>query len=224
MAINPEYRTYLNNEWNAGRLLRPGVALQQLRAEPRKFLRTYPIQNNYDPAASGVYQVHLFNGGGGHRPGTVLRTQNLHATQSFTLQGGIGQLGEGHPVWVHGLFTAAANAAAPIVWYRLDANGPDLMVTAKLTGCTFVARAVAGAPGSVDVAHIQPTVAENGVQLNNRLAATAGQLTYGRNSYDITSRSINVIGVRVGGQWKIYAQKLDKHHFAIRSVHRIFPA
>ncbi len=35
-------------------------------------------------------------------------------------------------------------------------------------------------------------------------------------------RSINVIGVRQGVTWKIYAQKLEKQTLTIRGVTRIF--
>jgi len=220
MAIDPNYWQWLNAEWNAGRLTRPGTALQKLRAHPRTFLKQYPIQGNFDPAGDGAACAYIFNGAGGHRPGAVLKTKRMHDAESFTIQPNPGQLGEGHPFWVHGLHTGQSSAGP--VWYLLDDAGPDIMLTAKLTGCTFVARAVAGHPGQVEITHLLPHL-ETGIALNTRMDAVAGQLTYGRLKYDFDVRSINVIGVRVGGSWKIYGQKMEKQTLTIRSVHRIFP-
>lgn len=221
MAIDQQYWTYLNAEWNAGRLKRPGQALQNLKVQPRTFLRKYPLQNNFDPQHSAAAQVHMFNGAGGQRPGSILGTSRMHATESFTIQRDPGQLGEGSPFWVHGLHTGQSSAGP--VWYLLSNAGPDIMLTAKLTGCTFVARAAAGHPaGSVEVTHLQPHQ-ETGTLLNQRMNAVAGQSAYGRLKYDIDVRSVNVVGVRAGNQWEIYVQKLEKQQLSIRSVHRIYP-
>jgi hypothetical protein len=92
------------------------------------------------------------------------------------------------------------------------------MVTAKLTGCSFVVRE---RKGVVEVAHLQPTD-ETGVDLHKRMR-DAGYTTYGRLNYDLDKRSINILGVRSGNTWNIYSQKLEKHHLTIRSVHRVFP-
>src|SRR4051794_12671131 len=210
MALDPAYWTWLNAEWNAGRLTRPGAALQLLRANPRAFLRKYPLQNNFDPAMSQPTQAHIFNGAAGQRPGSVLRTRNMHTTESFTIQAAPGQLGEGHPFRVMGTYTAPSSVAV-IPWVLLDQHCPDIMLTAKLTGCTFVTRA-AGAAGNVEVAHLQPHQ-ETGLQLNQRMEVP-GQQAYGRFKYDITDRSVNIIGVRVGSRWKIYTQKLEKQALA----------
>ncbi|KPF69863.1 hypothetical protein IP84_02845 [beta proteobacterium AAP99] len=219
MPIDPQYWAWLNAEWNAGRLMRPGAALTALRTHPRNFLRKFPIQGNFDPMVSGMTTAYLFNGAAGQRPGAILKTARMHTTETFNIQPMPGQLGEGHPFPVHGVHTGQSSAGP--VWYRLDGGGPDLMLTAKLTGCTFVARPVAGTPGAVEVTHLQPHN-ETGQQLNARMDVP-GQQAWGRFKYDIDSRSVNVIGVRVAGQWKIYAQKIDKHAMTIRSVHRIYP-
>ena len=63
---------------------------------------------------------------------------------------------------------------------------------------------------------------ETGFALNARMHVP-GQFAYGRLKYDVDVRSINVIGVRQGGAWKIYAQKVEKQNLTIRSVTRIFP-
>lgn len=220
MPGDPNYWAWLTAEWNAGRLTRPGQALDQLRRHPRTFLRKYPIQNNYDPQHSGVFQAYFFNGAAGQRPGSILKTQKMHTTETFTVQGLAGQLGEGHLFWLHGLHTGQSNVAP--VWYLLDNGGPDIMLTAKLTGCTFVARPAVGHPaGCAEITHLQPN-AESGFALNTRMNVP-GQHAYGRLRYDIDTRSINVIGVRQGGNWKIYAQKIEKQNLTIRSVTRIFP-
>lgn len=220
MVLDPQYWAWLNAEWNAGRLMRPGVALDSFRQHPRTFLKKYPIQNNYDPQNSGVSQAYFFNGGAGQRPGSILKTRSMHTTETFTIQVAPGQLGEGHPFRLHGLHTGQSNLAP--VWYLLDNGGPDIMLTAKLTGCTFIARPAGGhPPGSVEITHLQPNQ-ETGFALNTRMDV-AGQFAYGRLKYDIDVRSINVIGVRQGGAWKIYAQKIEKQTLTIRSVTRIFP-
>jgi hypothetical protein len=64
---------------------------------------------------------------------------------------------------------------------------------------------------------------QDGFQLHQRMQATPGQETYGRFRYDIDTRSINVMGTRRNGKWKIYVQKIEKHHLAVLSVHRLFP-
>ena len=219
MAMDPAYWAWLNTEWAAGRLTRPGTALDKLRADPRSFLQKYPIQSNFDPHLDGQARVYIFNGAGGQRPGSILKTQRMHTAESFTIQPLPGQAGEGHPFWVSGLSTGQSSVAP--VWLHLDGTGPDIMLTAKLTGCTFVARPVAGHPGDVEVFHQQPHL-ETGIALNTRLDV-AGQQAYGRLKYDIDVRSINVIGVRRGGAWKIYAQKVEKQNLTIRSVTRIYP-
>jgi len=219
MPGDPQYWAYLNAEWNAGRLMRPSAALQMLRTDPRGFLEKYPIQSNYDPPVNAVQMVYIFNGGGGHRPGSVLKTARMHTTGSFTIQPQPGQLGEGTTFWAHGLSTGQSSVAP--VWYRLDGGDPDIVLTAKLTGCTFVARPVPGHPGEVEVVHLQPHN-ETGLALNQRMVVP-GQEAYGRLKYDIADRSINVIGVRRAGAWKVYAQKLEKQNLSIRSVTRIYP-
>lgn len=218
--MDPQFWAWLNTEWNAGRLMRPGVALQSFRDHPRTFLKKYPIQNNFDPQNSGVFRAHIFNGAAGQRPGSILKTKSMHTTQTFTIQAAPGQLGEGNPFWVHGLHTGQSSAGP--VWYLLDGGGPDIMLTAKLTGCTFVARPANGhPPGCVEITHLQPHQ-ETGIALNTRMNIP-GQHAYGRLKYDFDIRSINVIGIRQNGAWKIYAQKLEKQTLTIRSVTRIYP-
>ncbi|MDB6157803.1 MAG: hypothetical protein JWO04_1509 [Gammaproteobacteria bacterium] len=221
MVMEAAFSAWINAEWTAGRLTRPSVALTQLQANLKQFLSKYPIQGIFDPPASGVTNACIMNNIAGQRPGSILRTHNMHATETFRIQSGYGASGEGLMFPVHGLFTTAASAAKQ--WYTLDATGPALLLTAKLTGCTFIARAGAVA-GEVDVAHVQPDAHIDGVTLNNTEAGVAAQHCYGRNSYNIDTRSINVIGIRsAAGVWKIYAQKIEKHALSIRSVTKVYP-
>ena len=211
---------YLQAAWANGTLTRPSVALQNLRNNPRNFLEKFPIQGNFDPSVSGVTTAYIVNGPVGQRPGSTLKTLNMHATETFIIQPRAGQAGEGDQFQAHGLFTVQSNLRPQ--WYTLDNTGPDIMLTAKLTGCTFVARPAAnGVAGAVDITHMMPNQ-ETGLQLNQRMN-THGQKAWGRLKYDIDTRSVNIIGVRVGGHWKIYAQKVEKHALTIRSVHRIYP-
>ena len=216
-----EMLTYIRAEQQAGRIMRPSVALQKLKANPAQFLRKYPIRNIFDCANSGTTNAHLLNvlGEDASRPGSIRRTGRMHDTEGFLIQNKLGMNGEGHAFQTHGVYTGQSSAAP--VWYQLDGTGPAIMLTAKLTGCTFVARAGAAA-GSVEVTHLQPDQ-ENGIQLNTRMKGITGQKVYGRLKYDIDKRCINIIGVRVGNKWKVFAQKLDKLRLEIRSVTKIFP-
>lgn len=211
---------WMQGEWSAGRLTRPQDAMVNLLRQPEEFLRKNPILNTFDCARHGQTRAYFRNGGtDAKRPGSRLGTLNFHATESFNLEqiSGANRLGYAFPV--HGVFTSQSNAAPN--WYRLDTSGPALMLTAKLTGCTFVARS-AGA-GAIEVTHLQPNQ-EDGLALNKRMTG-GGNAAYGRLKYDFDTRSINVIGIRHGNVWKIWAQKLQKngHTTTLLSMNRIWP-
>jgi hypothetical protein len=105
-----------------------------------------------------------------------------------------------------------------IRWYAL-ATAPDVMLTCKLTGGSFVVRQNGAA---IEVAHLQPKD-ETGLELNRRLE-TGGQKAYGRLKYDLEKRQAHVVGIRRGTSWEIYAQKVDKAKaVGIRSVKKIWP-
>jgi hypothetical protein len=201
--------------------MRPTAALQKLRTNPSDFLKRYPILNTFDCAVSGATQAFFANytSNDARRPGTILKSLKMHQTQAFRVNKSQFRNGEGDPFTVVGVYTGKSSTGP--AWTLLGDTGPDIMLTAKLTGCTFVARA-GGKAGQVEVAHLQPHE-ETGLQLHHRMKVN-GQEAYGRLNYDIDSRSINVIGIRSAKGWEIYTQKLEKHHLAIRSVHRLFPA
>ncbi len=215
----PEWQEFFETRWNNGELMKPAAALAALRDNPLEFLKRYPVLNTFDCRASGPTQAFFANFlGDAFRPGSVLKTAHMHLTQAFRVNMAQFQNGEGDAFDVIGIFTGQSNVDP--VWYALPATGPDIMLTAKLTGCTFVARPTTR-PGEVEVTHLQPNQ-ETGLHLNERMRVE-GREAYGRLDYNYESRSINVIGVRSRRGWEIYTQKLEKERLAIRSVHRLFP-
>lgn len=222
MALDPQWKEFFESRWNSGEWMRPNEALNQLRKDPASFLKKYPILNMFDCSRSGLTQAHFANFTdikGGLRPGSILGTKRMHKTQGFRLQNMQFSNGEGFRFNVHGVFTRQSSSA--ILWHVLDHTGYDIMLTAKLTGCTFAVKP-GNRPGEVRVVHLQPHQ-ETGLELNQRMKKVKAVEAYGRLDYDYKSRTINIIGVRSGGKWQIFAQKLEKHRMAIRSLHKLFP-
>lgn len=222
MALDPKWKDLFESYWNSGEWTRPNEALNQLRNNPASFLKKYPILNMFDCSASGPTQAHFANYTdikGGLRPGSILGTKRMHKTQGFRVQNMQFSNGEGFPFTVQGVFTRQSSGA--MLWRVLDNTGPDIMLTAKLTGCTFAVKP-GYRPGEVRVIHLQPHQ-ETGLELNRRMKAVNAAETYGRLNYNYESRTINIIGVRSGGKWQIFAQKLDKHRMAIRSLRKLSP-
>lgn len=220
MPESPEMLAFMQGEWNARRLTRPQDALISLLQSPETMLRKHPIINTFDCVAHGVTKAYFRNGGADAlRPGSKLGTARMHTTESFNIESVSGANCYGCAFPVHGVYTGQSSAAP--LWYALDASGPAMMLTAKLTGCTFVAKAGVGT--DVMVTHLQPHQ-ETGVELNTRMLGP-GRAAYGRLKYDIDTRSINIIGLRHSGRWQIWAQKLDKNATPTRllSLHRIWP-
>ncbi|MEE4452309.1 hypothetical protein [Novosphingobium resinovorum] len=120
----------------------------------------------------------------------------------------------------HSIYMVPGNAPYNVValdGYVLDQNGPDLMVTGMLNGCSFLMKANA-ARTQVRCAHLRPAPGEGGARLNVRMVNNAGfhgdpgpLLVYGRANYPDTQggRSSTVIGVRKAGVWGIYQQQFD---------------
>ena len=97
-----------------------------------------------------------------------------------------------YPFPAHYVVMDPSNQA--IRWYGLT-GGPDVMLTCKLTGCSFVIRKQ---NDIVEAAHLQPKD-ESGLDLNRRLQGGV-QTAYGRISYDMDKRSVTILGVRSGGR------------------------
>ena len=221
MPMKAEYAAWIESQWREGNLMRPLAAVTRLSTDPEWFLSHYPVLRVLDPAQSGIINVCIMNDAAGKRPGSLLGTNRMHSTESFKVQTGVGINGEGYEFPVHGVRTTPASVSKE--WYTLDSTGPALMMTAKLTGCTFIVRAGAVA-GNVSVAHVQPDANTNGLDLCARESEVAGQHCYGRSQYDFETRSVNIVGIRNAvGTWKIYAQKIEKHSLTIRSRKLIYP-
>lgn len=203
----------LEPQYQSGALKRPTEALRELLLNPERFLKTYPVSIDEDPSPSGVKIAYIKNGRVGKRPGGNLGTWNMHRTEEFKFS--LSQP-DGHSFSCQYVRMDPSNQA--IQWYAV-ANTPDIVLTCKLTGCTFVARQ--NGP-SLEVAHLQPKD-ESGLQLNQRMQG-GGQKAYGRLKYDLETRQAHVIGVRRGGIWEFYAQKIDKNkEVGIRSVKKVWP-
>jgi hypothetical protein len=216
---DPEMLKWLENEWNARRLTRPQDAVTRLLQSPDDFLRKHPIINTFDCNAHGPTRAYFRNDrADALRPGSLLGTRSLHTTESFNLETISGANAYGYAFPVQGVYTSKSNAP---LWYTLDGNGPAMMLTAKLTGCTFVA--TAGTGTNVQVTHLQPEQV-SGLEVSKSMQGP-GRSAYGQEQYDFDKRSINIIGVRVGGRWNIWAQKLVKNASPpkILSVKRIWP-
>ena len=212
-----------------------------LLISPDNFLRHHvvyaPGQNA--PAASGVVAVHMSESNlfaEKTRPGSRLGilSRPFHQTDAISISNqnpnlGVGGMPAGNTPSiafnVHWIATTyyppvAAGPAPAFPWYTLTAAS-GLMVTQRLTGCSFV---VDPNGGATRVAHIMPQAPETGAQLRARLIALlgAGVRVYGRGDYD-QDREVTVVGANGGHGWRIYAQKLDLMSFKIRSTRQIFP-
>jgi hypothetical protein len=130
--------------------------------------------------------------------------------------------GPGHVQFpAHSIYMVEGNTPYNVValdGYVLDGNGPDIMVTGMLNGCSFLMKANADKT-QVRCAHLRPAAGANGGEMlnvrmvnNAQFHGDAGALAvYGRNNYPntLSGRSSTVIGVRKGGVWGIYQQQFD---------------
>jgi hypothetical protein len=206
-------------------------ALTALTAHPRTFLQKYPVRIAGSSLASGVTQYAIWYSQPSSRPGSILRTTNMHTTDAFRMSSQLGMAGPSCANFnAHSVFMEQSNVA-PIALYSIAAGaGPNILVTGVLSGCSFIVNDGPN-PGDIDCAHLQPN-GETAQVLETRLTPLYNHV-YGVSSYGHTiatlggasrDRNVTIIGVRMANRWKIYAQKLDiMNSFAIRSVHRIYP-
>jgi hypothetical protein len=206
----------------------PSVAFNTLVANPGEFLKRYPVRIFGATAASGVAQYVLSNRAASFRPGRILGTLNMHATESFDIRSAAIVVGPGggHRFQAHSVHMDVGTAA--MGFYRLDGAGPNIMLTGQLSGCSFVM--MPAGVGSIDVAHIKPHQISGKAMHANLGGAFANAAIYGDSTqggfYDSDSRVVSIVGVRSGGQWRIYAQKQKPGHamdYSIKSVYQIFP-
>jgi hypothetical protein len=222
-AANPLFQ-WFDQAYADGTLMRPLDALSKLRANPRNFLRTYPVMIDERPGASSLITAYLVNNPSKdktERPGRILGTLRMHQTQGFTIC--CNGMPQNTSLQMRAMFSAhyveMRESTAAMQWYAL-AMGSDIMLTCKLSGCSFAVREQNNA---VQVAHVQPR-GVTGVGLQYSLAYNQpDRIIYGGLNYDTATRSATVIGVNRAGQWKIYVQKLEAGTWRILSVHRIYP-
>lgn len=114
--------------------------------------------------------------------------------------------------------------------FMLDGSA-DLMITGQLSGCTFLWSATVG---GMRCCHIRPsgidptlpglagTRLHNEVSMGGRFAGNAltAVNTFGRNDYDAFA---TVIGVRVAGQWRLYAQTSPDRGATIDGAWKLYP-
>jgi len=209
--------------------IQPPVAFTMLTANAEAFLKLYPVRIFGDTGASGQADYDLENRGASHRPGEVLGTHRLHATESFNMKAAaIGLVNPGaHRFRSHSVHMDLGIGA--MNFYRLGAAGPGIVVTGQLSGCAFVIAPAGG--NDLDVAHVKPTGGVTGSSLAASLAAAHPNAfvygaTAGHGFYDSHDRVVSIIGIRdLGGAWRLYAQKHDANSgdYTIRSVHRLHP-
>ena len=189
-------------------------ALNALMAHPRTFLKKNPLRIAGSNQPSGVYNFAIWNAG------TMFRI-----TSDVMLAGPNNFVFPAHSIFME------QSTVAPIQLHSIPtAAPPNILVTGALSGCSIILEDGPN-PGDVQAAHLQPN-GETAVQLETRIAPNY-QHVYGMTRYDHTAptlsgpksdRTVTIVGVRVNGAWKIYAQKLDlMHNYAVKSVNRIYP-
>jgi hypothetical protein len=206
--------------------INPTQALDLLYRQPEQFLKRYPVRIFGDPTGSHVsqYRIEERHQLSSYRPGSVLGTLNMHETQLFEIRAQDSAMGKPPgSVWfdAHSVKMFESNKPHDIVIYRLAGTGPDLMVTGQLSGCSFAIRD--NGNGSMDVAHIRPNAQLTSEILQSTLQRTgAWHIVYGREDYS-SQRRASIIGVRVGIQWQIYAQKQDgtTEDYRVKKVKRL---
>jgi hypothetical protein len=208
----------------------PQNVYNALLVTPGGTLKTYPIRIHGSPGASGVVGFCIKYRGASQRPGTVRGTGKMHDTDAYDIRtmvtvNNFGGLDGGHTFNAHSIhMDADIQTMAP---YLLGNAGPAIVVTGQLSGCSFVASA--NPAGGVNVAHVRCQPGQGAALATQLAQAVANSQVYGATDtiagdYDANDRAASVIGVRSGGQWRIYAQKQDPTTaYSIKSVYQIWP-
>jgi hypothetical protein len=208
-------------------------ALISLRVDPANFLARYALYIAGD-LNNGVVNCAIMDMASPvRRPGSILRTANMHTTQTFMI-GPVAVVGNAGPNFqAHWLKMSEWQTARDIYNIQvqtLDGTGPELMFTVMLSGCAIAIRDNGG--GSIDIAHVRPNADMPGTNEDamldgaetHRILGLAGWTTvYGRGNY-AHNRKIAIVGVRQAGVWHVYAQKQEMSLMGagnIRKVKRI---
>lgn len=231
--------------------MKSSQAVRDLFADPAYFLKYYPVKSagarHPNAGQAHCVQYHLGKQDGdtpGHvgatRPGRVLGSLWTHEISSFRLAEQSFMAGV-NPTGVQGL-------VVPMVNYNSDAdrcpnlsgdvtkmphyvvdNSANLMVTGELSGCTFV-WLERGDGATLWATHVRPTGLTGG-ELHKKIkdegrfdADTATRLsTFGRMDYPDQRERATVIGVRVHGKWKLFAQISDDGLKTITGAFQLHP-
>ena len=213
----------------------PVAALQNFRNHPRTFLQHNLVGvGDFIGAASGVVNNVYFQTTGyevAQRYGSVLGSHRTHTAQDFKFAP---TLDPGKPnvqVNVQFIQMYAFATVGAIQWHALTNAGPDIMITTKLTGCSFLVRLNAG---NVECAHVQPNAVGNPPQTGQALreflstqhaggyTSLFGRGRTGNKGYEATEGA-TVLGIRNNNGWRIYAQRLVAGQNTFKDVERVYP-
>ena len=225
-------------------------AVHQLLHDPDYFLKHYPVitaganvahvanQANImqfwlskrDPLVPGAMPSANVGHYGATRPGRILSSR-IHEISSFQIITFATPGADTQQINAHSVPMIPYNHNAPInlqqlAPYFLDGASDGVMITGQLSGCCFCWLPVGA---QLWCTHIRPLNPPNfGVQLQNLLHmggrfnghVLAPLGTFGRNEYP---QHATVIGVRLHGNWRLYAQVSNDQNRTNALVYRFYP-
>ena len=221
----------------------PAQALGMLRANPEVFLKNYYVMADRDVANGSGQSTYYFGATGmvrldgtieynrTARPGAILGSWRTHMSKNFKfsvnpalLAGATEKLRVWHVDVQHSSDIGEHDRVPALAVSRSD--GPDLMVTTLLNGCTFMCEPVENA---VLMAHVRP-MGKTGAALHADMGARrmeGGGLrahgAYGAATDDrADQQDVTIIGVRGYRQWKVFAQRHPRNQRTIQKVECIF--
>jgi|SRR5450631_3661360 len=177
-------------------------AIHMLQAQTGDFLRKCSIDAQTlgaGPASLGTFYMKDKLESRSH-PGKYLGNLHRQGGQRFQAQNNAVHGGTAFPA-IH-IPVRPSNVA--INAFPLPPVGAHVMLTTQLTGCSIV---MIPGPATFSVAHLQPT-GETGAALRQRLKA-AGLQVYGMGDFGVGRAT--VVGVRLGGSWRFFAQAQDAY-------------
>jgi hypothetical protein len=214
------------------------AALIKLSSEPRSFLRENLVQVGDFAGPSGV-KTALFQTGQlaldhqfttGQRYGRTVGALKKYGIQEFLFGENAKVNFQTANVQVQFVQMYPYAGLHAIQWHQLAPTGPaspNIMITTKLTGCSFLVRS--SPAGGIECAHIQPA-GQTGEQLRQLLSDNHvgnyerlyGRGKSGEKGY-ADNEAATVIGVRCNGAWEIYAQRLVNQMNMLKELQPIYP-
>lgn len=175
----------------------PIATIDVLKANPLKFLQTFPIKIAYNKSESAVIQQYHY----GQKSG-VLYFNNGFANVDDPQSAEVTR--------AHGVVAARG---APN-FYELT-NESDLMLTTQLSGCCIVLDD--SDPNAIKIAHVRPDADSDGIALQESLNDYPKR--FGKQDY--IDNYCYVLGVRTQG-WRFYAQRRLQDQRHITDAREIF--